>query len=365
MKANNQNIMVFMKDFSINLVSESDLPNPKEIKFLLIPIVGFDAQGFFYIKSKDLFRFKRAVIEFQFNIEFYSDALRSLILPQHQNKFESTSLIETCNLLYSLYKYGMLTSFDNNYIREEIPCEICVEPEYLKVEIYDKKDEMIVKADINQFMTSAEKNSMMDSLLNKIFKIPKSYLTIRNGQWTMVEKKKINKDDLLGVPSSVTRTIVFIEASDYYDISQSVNGFSAEILIVDMDEYECMINTGDLADQLSVDSCNGIMDTDIVPIKMVSYWEHDINDILNFVNQLKGYSYILDELMNMAYRCLHINDDSNYNRVPPEVVTAPITVINNELLSMKLRNYSDFFVADSIIGLADYVSIIHDLIEYM
>ena len=55
----------------------------------------------------------------------------------------------------------------------------------------------------------------------------------------MVEKKKINKDDLLGVSSSVTRTIVFIEASDYYDISQSVNGFSAEILIVDMDIVCC------------------------------------------------------------------------------------------------------------------------------
>lgn len=362
---NNQKIIVFHKDFSINLVSESDLPNPKEIKFLLIPMVGFDTEGFFYIKSKDLFRFKRAIIEFQFNIEFYSDALKSLILPQYQNRFESTSIIETCNLLYSLFKYGMITSFENNYIREEIPCEIAIEPEYLKVEIFDEEDDLIMKADIDQFMNSAEKNNMMDSLLNKIFKTPKSFITIRNGHWSMIEKKKIGKDDLLGVPSSVTRTIVFVESSDYCDISQSVHGFSVEILIVDMEEYGYMINSGDLADRLAMDSCNGIMDTDIVPIKMVSYWEHDTNDILNFVSQLKGYAYILDELMNMAYRCLHINDDSNYNKIPSEAVTAPITVINNELLSMKLRNYSDFFVADSIISLTDYISIIHDLVEYM
>lgn len=365
MKSFDREIMVFMKDFSIKMVNEMDLPNPKEIKFMLVPIVGNDCAGYFYIKSKDMIRFSRAKIDFQFNIEFFSDALPSLILPQQENSFESSSLVETCNLLYSLYKYGMISSFENSYVREELPCELNVEPEYLYVKIYDKNDDEILDVKINSMMSSAEKNNAMDLMLNKIFKHMKHYLTIRNNQWNITEKKKLKEDDIIGLSSTYTKTLVFLEGREYIDICQSVSGFSVDMLIVDMNEYGPSILQGDLADKISMDSYQDISDTDIVPVKMVTYWEHDISDILNFVNLLKHYMFTLNELMIMVYRYLKINDNLEYRTIPSDMNPVPIVVINNELLSIKLRNYSDFFVGENIIGLSDYVSIIHDLIEYM
>ena len=356
MKSFKEKIIVFLKDFSIYSVSEDKLPDSNLISFILVPLIG--TNGYLYIKNKHLLRMDTASLSFRFLIEFYGDGIPQKIINLDGRTVVTGSIIEFCNLMYSLSKYALVTSFENCYVRDDIPYEISVEPDYLDLQIYSKDGEVILSSSITPDMRTPAKFSILDKLISKFFKYDDQYLIIRDNSWSKVSKNKIKDSDLVGIPSSITKTIVFLESREFKTVSDAVKGISMDICIIDANEYHGILEsrhnvTNSLTQGELNLSFNGY-DSDVIPLKMLSTWEHDINDILNIINIIKSLSFILNTFVDLFYASYLESRHSNMNIVP-------IVVLQNELISIKLRNYSEYYVGDEIINLQDYISLIYDL----
>lgn len=358
MKNFDDKIIVCYKDFSIEMVSETKIPNHKLISFILVPIVGSNSKGYLYVKNKNLFKFSSASISFKFLVEYYGDGTKGKVVVLDGRTVVTGSLIEFCNLIYSLSKYSLVTSFENCYMRDDIPYEISVEPEYLDLWIYNDEDDVIFSTSITREMRTPEKFGILDGIINGFFKHNKNFLVIRDNTWLKVSKDRLKESDLVGVSSSITKSLVFLESKEFMMISDVVKGMSADICIVDGNEYPDIYNerrcTFNSLNDGSLSLLCSSYDTDIVPLRMMSTWEHDIRDILNIIDLFKSLSAIINTFVELFYA--HINPDQ-YSRM--DVV--PIVVLQSELLSIKLRNYSEYYVGEEIPSLEDYISLIYDL----
>jgi len=363
-KKKDSNIMTFMKDHNIQVIPENKIPNAKDIKFILVPMIGFDTVGYFHIKNKEIMSFKRATVSYQFSIEYYTDGIgNEYTVTMDEYSEELRSITKLCNMLYSFERYEKVMMLENTYLLDNVPSEMVIYPVYFYMSLYDEDDNIIYNISINPSMNGVEKSSLIDEMKRDIFgtfgcrfKDP-SYIVIRNNLWKKINKSEIKMSDIVGVCSYMTNTVVFVEAKELNCLYDSVSSLSIEFAILDMNEYGDYFKNGDFLDQMSIDSCSGLMDTNIEPYKMASIWVNDNDSILGMIDNLKSYALILNSFIELLYKFF----SDRYKKMN----LMPLVIIHNELLSNSLRNHSDFFVGNDILNIESYISMIHDLQEYL
>lgn len=350
-KSNEINLMVFRSDMTIKSIPEKKLSKLSNIEFLLIPITGFKSVGYLYVEPTRFLKFKRASIDFQFTLNYWSDGMQEYIIELEPATIETDSKITLYNLLYSFMRYQRVTSFENVFVDEDIPADIVVEPKYFDLTLYDDDDEEMYSVHIGSALDSVSKYSMIDNMICNLFgtldkdifnaRGKDKFITIRNNEWDICATRNLKKSDLVGIGSVYTKSIVFIEATDLICMKESIKDISVQFNVLDFNQYPVSSTTEpfEVLDSIGYE---------IVPIKSTEYWIHDMNDIILFMDSLRSYSALLTTFIHAIYK-KYFADQYKHMSI------GPLVIVSTNFLSIKYRSNTQLFLQENLPDLDYYI----------
>lgn len=348
------------KDSTVKVIKESKLSKHTNLKFLLIPILGFNSAGYIYVKSSDIINnFHHAKIEWSLRLDFYEDAMPSFWINIDDVCMETISLIEFINRIQNYNRYQHLTSFENCYIVDKIPTQLEIVPERLHIVIYDEKDCVIYESIIEDSYADSDKYAILDRTLDDILGNSKyfkklgegsTFLNFRNNKWSFNNLSKLRENDTVGIGYNLTRTVVFIEYEDMWLLIQHVKDIAFTLMIVDYHEIDFSNGRPDILSTV----CHTV-----ALYKAVETWSHRINEFVCMVDAMSSYSKTLESVISLFVNkfasTIHVSDtDIGY-----------VIMMENSFLSTRV-SYADTYVyRDDELSIYNYIDYIKGITKLL
>lgn len=312
MKKNKESnsIIAFMDNGSIQILSDNNPINYDGIAHLFIPIQGFNSESYLYVKSTSKNRFTKAYLRYKLSLTYWNDGSLEYSFPFSEGELETSSLITFYNLLHSFERYFQIYGFENTFIDNRLPSDVYVDIDYFEIRL-ENNDDLIYSNFIPNHLSSAEKNEILESIMSKVFKLDKdlfkyihndTIFRIKNNEWEIVKFRNLSKEDLIGIVSVFTSTVIFISYSDYLCIGRTIKGVSINFNIIDVYQYPYIhrLESNELHDRM----CR-----DIFPIKSVLYWISDVISAIAFIDLLGMYSTIIKAMCSLFFQYFYPSDD--------------------------------------------------------
>ena len=331
----------------------------KDIDQILIPIIGSTKiHSFIPVPVTKLTTASRVKITCQMQISYFDaddNETEQLACPLGINIIDSSDKIEIYNFLFSFLRYEMLNALEEVYVNSEIPSYTHIEPDIFTMELYGADPNPIYKINIKRSDSSTLKSSKIFKLIDKFFKFDKhpilskfgkeNVYRIRGGILSTVPLSGVRNVDLLGIGSPYTKTVSFIESSEFILLK---SGFkNASITIVHIDT-----NQPGYVDESDAAEYRDSLCPDMIPLKMFEYWINDVYTLMGFIDHLIFYAQLLDISIDLLYRQLRSDEYGSMN-------IETVILIEVEFYSIKFRRVEYKFKLDELPSMMEFVDMLN------
>ena len=329
----------------------------KSIDTILIPMLGNEhTQSFIPVPVTKLTTATRVKIYIQMQMTYIGDGVGEYNIALNPEEIDTEDIVEVYNFLFSFLRYEMLNSLEEIYADDDIPMQAIIEPLSFSIEMY--RDEKIVyEMKISSNDPSTTKYAKIDKLINKFFKYdkhpllskwePEKVYRLRDDKIETIPVYAVNEIDLIGIGSPYTKTVTFIEARRFMTLKHGIKYACINFLHIDGNS----VTDIDIPDALEYHDSIGL---DIIPLKSMNYWAHDIYTLLGFMDLLVYYGNLLDIMIKLLYQSKF---PDRYQTMKIETVV----LVEVEFLSIRTRRTIRKYKLDEIPYLDKFID---DIISY-
>ena len=355
-----QDVIFIYNDGSITMNSRNifsnSMVNFKSIETILIPMLGNNhTQSFIPVPVTKLTSATRVKIYIQMQMSYIGDGVNEYTICLKPEEIDTTDIVEIYNFLFSFLRYEMLNSLEEVYAEEDIPMQAIIEPSVFSMEIF-RDDKLIYEIKIDSDESTTIKYAKIDKIINKFFKYDKHPLLskwdkervyrIRDGKIEVIPLYMVSEVDLIGIGSPYTKTITFIEARRFMTLKHGIKYACINFLHVDGNNVD-----SNISDAIEYQDSVGL---DIIPLKSMNYWAHDIYTLIGFMDLLIYYGNLLDIMIQMLYK---MQFPDRYQTMKIETVI----LVEIEFLSIRTRRTVRKYKLNEIPSLEEFIT---DIIGY-
>lgn len=213
-----KNIILLMKDNTISLVNDKKFHCTNNIKYVIIPIIEYNANTYLMIKANQYMNFTKAVVKINLTYKWRDFCESSSDIDNNFAHIEKeyTNIIEFYNALHSLNRYV----YANTMLKSCSNWEYCsfIDAPIFSITLYDNKRVLYTKT---IYTSSGDSDNLINILSNiKDIYNPKAntinkdeHLMILNNRWKISAEN--NKDAIYGIRLYNTDSIYFMDYKKY------------------------------------------------------------------------------------------------------------------------------------------------------